>query len=106
MSGPRHPNGGSGQHNQQVNQSTGSGPFYANQGGKQSIKNYTNAAARTWTGWVVLVLLVVDVGFFFYGKGAYTGQEGNTGDLWRAGIFLVLAVSTVSMIRKWVRSRL
>lgn len=106
MSGPHNSNGGPSQHNQQVNQSNGNGPFYANQGGKQSIKNYTNAATRTWTGWVVLILLVVDVAFFVYGKESYTGHASDSGDLWRAGIFLVLVGSTVSMIRKWVRSRL
>jgi hypothetical protein len=48
----------------------------------------------------------VDVAFFFYGMTAYTGQPNNSGDLWRAGIFLVLLGTTGSLIRRWLRRRL
>lgn len=99
------PNAGPNQHNQQVNQNNGKGPLYANQGTQEINNTYTNAVAKSWAGWAALVLLVVDVAFFFYGKAAYTGLAGDEGDLLRAGIFLVLFVCTVRMIRRWLRFR-
>lgn len=97
---------GSSQHNH----ASGGGSIYANQGGKQSINhNYNttvNARSRTWTGWAILVILLVDVAFFFYGKESYTGRAGDSGDLWRAGIFLVLMATTGTLVRRWFRNKL
>jgi len=53
----------------------------------------------------LLIILGIDVIFFFYGMLSYTGKNTG-GDEWRAGIFLVLAVVTLSMIGRWVRGRL
>ncbi|MEO6082492.1 MAG: hypothetical protein ABIQ18_05230 [Umezawaea sp.] len=99
------PNGGANQHNQQVNQNYGKGPLYANQGRQEINNTYTTPAAKSWAGWTIVVLLILDVGFFFYGKASYTGVAGDSGDLWRAGIYFVLLVATVRMIRTWVRSK-
>jgi hypothetical protein len=95
----------------QVNQASGKSRIYANQGsGNQSINHtyHTNVNARTrmWTGWAVLIILIVDIAFFFYGKEAYTGHAGDSGDNWRAGIFLVLLATTGTLIRRWFRSKL
>lgn len=109
MSNSPDPNSGASQHNQQYNQASRGGSVYANQGdGTQSITHYNNFATkvRSWTGWAVLVFLVVDVAFFIYGRNAYTGREGDSGDLWRAGIFLVLLVITVNLTRRWFRRRI
>jgi hypothetical protein len=95
----------------QRNHASGGSSIYANQGsGTQSINhNYNttvNARSRTWTGWAILVILAVDVAFFFYGKDSYTGRAGDSGDLWRAGIFLVLMATTGTLVRRWFRSKL
>ena len=109
MSGLDDRDSGPSQRNYQVNRASG-GSIYANQGGDQHINhNYNttvNARSRRWTGWAVLAVLVIDVVFFFYGKEAYTGHTGDSGDLWRAGIFLVLLATTGTLIRRWFRSRL
>ncbi|WP_410610279.1 hypothetical protein [Amycolatopsis sp. lyj-109] len=86
---------------------------YVNQNGPQ-INNTTNVypylpvpapRRRPWIGWSVLSIVVLDTAFFFYGAAAYTGRQGDSGDLWRAGIFLFLLATTGSLIRKWFRSR-
>jgi hypothetical protein len=107
MRNPQDPSPGLSQHNQQHNQASSGGSVYANQGGTQSINHYNTFATRSRprTGWVVLSFLVVDVVFFIYGMTAYTGRAGESGDLWRAGIFLVLLVITVTLIRRWFRKR-
>jgi hypothetical protein len=96
--------------NQQNNQAN-NGPLFANQNGNQfNTVNITNQLklkqARARTGWAILVLLVLDVAFFFYGQAAYTGQADSSGDLWRAGIAVVLFAITISLIRRWFRTRL
>jgi hypothetical protein len=96
---------------QQHNRASDGSSIYANQGsGNQSIShNYNttiNARTRARTGWAILVLLVVDVVFAIYGQAAYTGQSGNSADLWRAGIFLFLMATTGTLIRRWFRSKL
>ncbi len=100
----------------QSNQAANGGQINATQNGNQYISNnttnnYTNAIthqyvkrSRTKLGWAVLILLAVDVGFFFYGQAAYTGEANNSGDLWRAGIFLALVATTGTLIRRWFRS--
>jgi hypothetical protein len=104
MSSPQGPS----QHNQQYNNASNGGFVYANQGpGKQSINHHYNVVgARTRTGWAILVLLAVDVGFFIYGMTAYTGLADDSGDLWRAGISVVLLGVTLRLIRRWFRQRL
>ncbi|MCT2588277.1 hypothetical protein [Actinophytocola gossypii] len=102
--------------NQQGNNASGSGTVYSVQNGNQRINNTTNnnlnvtnnntfRQARSRAGWAVLVILAVDVAFFFYGQAAYTGRTGDSGDLWRAGIFLVLMLTTGTLVRRWFRSR-
>jgi hypothetical protein len=94
---------------EQHNHASNGGSVYANQGGNQSINhtyNTVNNGPRVRTGWAVLVFVVLDVAFFFYGMLAYTGQSGNSGDLWRVGIFLFLLGTTGSLIRRWFRMRL
>ena len=106
MSGVEDRDAGSRQHNQ----ASGGSSIYANQGGNQSIHhNYNttiNARAQTRTGWAILIVLAVDVVFFIYGQQAYSGQPGDAGDLWRAGIFLVLMATTTTLIRRWFRNKL
>ncbi|WP_026424282.1 hypothetical protein [Actinokineospora inagensis] len=97
-----HPPNQSHQHNKAQ---TG-GTVYANQGpGKLSVRhNY--GGNRSWAGWATLVVLAADVAFFLYGEGAYSAQEGDTGDLWRAVIFFLLLGLTGSLFRRWLRRRL
>ncbi len=100
-------------HNGQMNQANG-GPLIANQGNQYvTTNNITNnhqvlviKQRHARTGWAILVILAVDVAFFFYGQAAYTGRMDSTGDMWRAGIFLALVVITGSLIRRWVRTRI
>jgi hypothetical protein len=54
---------------------------------------------------VLLLTLLLDVLFFFYGMLAYTGRN-TTADEWRAGIFLLLLAVTGTMLRRWIRRRL
>jgi hypothetical protein len=98
-----------GQRNHQVNTASSGGQIYANNGGKMSIRNRVHiniAGARSWAGWALLVSIGVDVAYFFYGAASYTGQPGNSGDLWRAGIYLVLLATTGTFLRRWLRHRL
>lgn len=102
---------------QQHNQAATGAQVNATQNGNQYISNTTNnynsnnvthqhiRRSRTKIGWAVLIVLAVDVGFFFYGQAAYTGEANNSADLWRAGIFLVLIATTGTLIRRWFRSR-
>jgi hypothetical protein len=108
MTNPTGPNTGPNQHNNQTNKAYGRGTIYSSQGGSQHVNHITNqaSATRSWAGWATLVVIGVDVAFFFYGMTAYTGQPSNSGDLWRAGIFIVLLVTTGSLIRRWLRRRL
>jgi hypothetical protein len=76
--------------------------------GNQYATQYGNinlhAGQRRFDGRVLLVTLVVDVAFFFYGMLAYTGKN-TTGDQWRAGIFLFLLIITATLLRRWIRRR-
>jgi hypothetical protein len=54
---------------------------------------------------VLLVALLADVIFFFYGMLAYSGQN-TSGDNWRAGIFLFMFFMTCAMIGRWIRRRI
>ena len=104
MSSPQTPPGT--QYNQQHNQANGRGQVIVNQGSGNQIVNLHNHAARRRTGVAVLIVLGIDVVLFVYGTLAYTGRAGETGDLWRAGIMLVLLGITVQLIRRWIRQRL
>jgi hypothetical protein len=95
------------QQNHQHNTASNGGSVYANQGsGKMSIKHNYRSGPRSRTGVAVLVVLALDVVFFVYGMTAYTGAAGDSGDLWRAGIFLVLLAITGSLVRRWFRQRM
>jgi predicted outer membrane repeat protein len=106
-----------GQH-QQHNQAATGGAVYATQNGNlynttnnntthnqnHHVTNLNIKRSRTKIGWAILIILAGDVGFFFYGQAAYTGGMNNSGDMWRAGIFLALLIITSSLIRRWFRS--
>lgn len=82
------------------------GNVYANQGSGDQII-HTAAPGKRGLGTdskALLVIIAVDVLYFLFGMLSYTG-ENTTGDLWRAGIFLVLLVVTASMVRRWLRRR-
>lgn len=100
MTSPQH-QGGPVQHNH----ASGRGQIIVNQGGNQTV-NLHSHAARKRTGVAILVLLGIDVVFFGYGWLTYTGRTGDSGDLWRAGIMLVLLAITGNLIRRWFRQRL
>jgi hypothetical protein len=83
-----------------------SGNVYATQGGGKITINSGPASKgglRTDTK-VLLVTLLVDVAFFFYGMLAYTGKNTNA-DEWRAGIFLFLLLMTGGTVGRWIRRR-
>ncbi|MFD9698660.1 hypothetical protein [Lentzea sp. NPDC059081] len=92
----------------QQNTAHNGGTVYANQGGKMRVDNrtYIKAKVHAWTGWAVLVMLAADTVFFFYGASAYTGTQGDSGDLVRAGVYLVMMAVTISLVRRWFRTRL
>ncbi len=93
---------------QQHNTASNGGNVYANQGGKMRVDNrtYVKAKVHAWTGWAVLVMLAADVVFFIYGASAYTGGQGGSGDLVRAVTCLVMLAVTISLVRRWFRTRL
>lgn len=105
MSGPHSPFGGPDQCNHQSNQSKGKGQFYANQGGKQSIKNYTTSSPRSRTGRTLLVLVVLDVASLvcFSMTGPRDVNDGWQ-QVWSAA-FLAFLVLTVRTYRRWKRRR-
>jgi len=82
-----------------------SGNVYATQGGNININ--TTAPGRRGLrldSKVLLVVLPVDVVFFFYGMLAYSGRNTG-GDTWRAGIFLFLLLTTMVLLGRWIRRR-
>jgi hypothetical protein len=95
-----HWNGQPSVHNTGNQHNTGQN-VYATQKGHINIKNGSAPPSAK----PLLVILSIDVIFFFYGMLSYTGKN-NSGDEWRAGIFLILAIVTLSMIGRWVRGRL
>jgi hypothetical protein len=82
-----------------------SGNVYAAQGGNINI-NTTPPGKRGLRidTKVLLIILITDVIFFFYGMLAYTGRN-TSGDNWRAGIFLFMFLMTSAMIGRWIRRR-
>ena len=103
MSSPQN-QGGPVQNNHQHNHASGRAQIIGYQGSGNQIVNVR--AARKRTGVAILVVLGIDVVFFLYGGLAYTGNAGDSGDLWRAGIMLMLLAVTGSLIRRWFRQRL
>ncbi|HEX3787548.1 MAG TPA: hypothetical protein VHW44_06785 [Pseudonocardiaceae bacterium] len=95
------------QNNQQTNIAKPHGQVIANNGsGKMRVRNVLNfRGARSWAGWALLLCVVADVVYPIYGRLAYTGQPNNSGDLWRAGIYLALLATTGTLIRRWLRRR-
>ncbi|WP_433678377.1 hypothetical protein [Nocardia sp. CA-119907] len=84
--------------------------MFSNTGGQQTIRIVTGSQTptsgprRNWGWWLLFGLLVVDVGYFFYGKAAYTGGESDSGDLWRALTFIAMVLGTLVVLRQCVRS--
>ena len=98
----------------QYNAPAQGGVVHSSQGGQQNITyhhtNNTNLVpdeprVRRDTK-ILLVLLVFDVAFFFYGMNAYTAMADNVGDQVRAVAALVLFSVTIRMIVKWIARRL
>ena len=96
----------SGDQNQytQHNSPVAGGQVFAHQGTGNQIINM-QARRRRADSIALLVTLVVNVLYFFYGMSSYTGRN-TTADEWRAGIFLLLLVVTIGMVRRWFRRRL
>ena len=105
MHPPQHPNS-SGPAFTQHNVPNSGGTVYSYQGTGAQIINHTTKATRRRRidTWILLSVLVVDIGFFFYGMEAYSGRNTH-GDEWRAVIFLVLLATTIGMIKRWIRRR-
>jgi hypothetical protein len=80
------------------------GQVYANQGSGNQIIN-AQPHKRGVDTKALIVTLVFDVVYFFYGMSVYTGRN-TTADEWRAVIFIVLLVVTIGLIRRWLRRRL
>ncbi|MFI5905955.1 hypothetical protein [Dactylosporangium sp. NPDC051541] len=79
--------------------------LYAHQGtGDMNISQtqYNLGQSRKTLNWTLLVMVVVDVAFFFYGMMAYTGHN-TSADTWRAFIFLALVVVTLRLLRRRLR---
>jgi DMSO reductase anchor subunit len=88
----------------QYNSAASGGNVYATQGGNQYINVGTGKRGLRMDTKVLLVTLLADVVFFFYGMLAYTGKNTNS-DNWRAGIFLFMFLMTCGMIGRWIRRR-
>ncbi|MFD5827624.1 hypothetical protein [Lentzea sp. NPDC060358] len=69
-------------------------------------RTYIKAKVHAWTGWAVLVVLVADVAFFLHGASACTGRRGDSSDLVRAVVCLLVPAVTASLVRRWFRTRL
>jgi hypothetical protein len=91
---------------QSIQYNSSSGPLYASQSGNININNGPAAqrGPRTDTK-VILVAMLADVAFFFYGMLAYTGHNTSSDD-WRAGIFLFMFFATSVVIGRWIRRRI
>lgn len=99
--------------NSQTNSASGHGTVNSVQGGDQyvnsrvrtkTVNKINGQLSRSWTGFAtVLIMVTIDFAFAAYAKSVYTGVAGNSGDLWRAGIFLFLIACTGSTVRRWLR---
>jgi hypothetical protein len=108
MSGTN-PAGRQGPEYHQHNAPTSGGTVYSHQGsGSQVVHNtYTDQAAqrrRQTTTRLLIGALLADILYFFYGMWSYSGHN-TSGDAWRAGIYLVMLVITIRLIRRWFRQR-
>ncbi|MEV7179558.1 toll/interleukin-1 receptor domain-containing protein [Kitasatospora sp. NPDC093679] len=54
---------------------------------------------------MLLILLGIDGAAFLYGALAYTGRSGDSGDLWRSLVFVLLLVVTLRSTGRWWRRR-
>jgi hypothetical protein len=93
----------------QHNAPTSGGTVYSYQGtGSQVVQNtYGDQAAqrrRQTTTRLLIGALLADILYFFYGMWSYSGYN-TSGDGWRAGIYLVMLVITIRLIRRWFRQR-
>ena len=106
MNGPTNTSGSRpSQHNSQRIQARGRSTVNAHQGsGPMNIFQTLNPSRRGYGPWLLLVLVIVDVGYFFFGMLSYSGTD-NSGDMWRAWIFLFLVVWTLRTAVKLARRR-
>jgi hypothetical protein len=93
----------------QYNAPSSGGTVYSNQGtGNQVInQQYVDPAAdrrHRSTTRVLVGFLLADVLYVFYGMWSYTGRN-TSADMWRALIYLVMLVTTIRLIRRWLRQR-
>jgi hypothetical protein len=90
----------------QHNTASNGGQVYASQGGNQVVNNKFNIkpTVNRWGRAVaLLVAIVVDVCYNFYGMAAYTGRSGDSGDLYRAAGGLLLVSITGFLLRRLLR---
>jgi hypothetical protein len=90
----------------QTNTANSGGAVYANQGTGNQIINtgpVPKRGPRTDTK-VLLIMIVADVGVFWYGAASFTGRD-TTANQWHAGIFLVMLGITIRMIKRWMHRR-
>jgi arginine exporter protein ArgO len=90
----------------QYNTPAKGGQVYASQG-QQNIyhTNIRSGVSRKARAIALLVAVVVDIAYFFYGMAAYTGRASDWGDGYRALGFLVLLGITGNLLRRLLRSR-
>jgi hypothetical protein len=100
---------------QNSNQHISAGPnshLIANNGnGRQKVRSvnrnvFNLRGVRSFAGWALLTCVLADVIYPIYGAAAYTGRPDDDGDMWRAGIYLVLLITTGTLLRRWLRRRL
>ena len=90
----------------QHNAPTNGGQVYASQGGSQNIYNNTHikpTVNRWGRAIALLVAIVVDVCYDFYGMAAYTGRSDDSGDIYRALGGLLLLLITGFLLRRLLR---
>jgi hypothetical protein len=92
------------QNHNQHNTASGHAQINASQGGPQIINNHMGPTVNRWGRAVaLLVAIVVDVCYYFYGMAAYTGRSGDSGDIYRVVGFFVLLAVTGTLLRRLVR---
>jgi hypothetical protein len=95
------------QHATQNNHASGHGVVNAHQGSgpMNIVQNFLSPTRRGYGGWLLLILVVVDVIYFFYGMLSYSGDPDNSADMWRAWIFLFLVVWTLRTVRRLLKRK-
>ena len=104
MNGPRNTSRSTPvQHNTQNVRARGRSRVNVNQGsGPMNVIQHFSPTRRGYGAWLLLALVIVDIGYFFFGMFSYSGTD-NKGDMWRAWIFLVLVVWTIRTAVKLAR---